>query len=38
MTSSSLFLSVPLCRQWDLLTGEEQNHTTARKPGPLQII
>jgi hypothetical protein len=41
----SLFLSLPVCRRSSLLTGErgevvgeEQNHTTARKPGPLEII
>ncbi len=38
----SLFLSLTECRRWSLLTGEcvgeELNHTTARKPGPLYII
>ncbi len=40
----SLFLSLPMCRRSGLLTrdgegvGEEPNHTTARKPGPLWII
>jgi hypothetical protein len=40
----SLFLSLPVWRWSGLLTGgidgvgEEPNHTTARKPGPLQII
>jgi hypothetical protein len=38
----SLFLSLPVCRRSKLLTGErgegmgeEPNHMTARKPGPL---
>jgi hypothetical protein len=40
----SLFLGLPVCRRSSLLTGEgervgeEPNHTTARKPGPLEII
>jgi hypothetical protein len=41
----SLFLSLPVCRCTSLLTGErgegvgkEPNHTTAREPGPLQLI
>ncbi len=36
----SLFISLPVCRRSSLLTGEgeEPNHMTARKPGPLYII
>jgi hypothetical protein len=41
----SLLLSLPVCRLASLPTGgggvvwgEEPNHTTARKPGPLKII
>jgi hypothetical protein len=40
-----LFLSLPVCRQPSLVTGEGgegrgnvSNHTTARKPGPQQIM
>jgi hypothetical protein len=41
----SLVLSLPVCRRSSLPTGEmgervgeEQNHTTPRKPGPLKLI
>ncbi len=38
----SLFLSLPVCRRSSLLTeegvGEEPIHTTARNPGPPEII
>jgi hypothetical protein len=41
----SPFLGLPVCRRLSLQTGEgerrwgeEPNHTTARKPGPLLII
>jgi hypothetical protein len=46
VSNLSLFLSLPVCRRSSLFTleesknevGEEPNHTTARKPSPLQII
>jgi hypothetical protein len=38
----SLFLSLPVCRRSSLLSGEGvvegPNQTTARNPGPLEII
>jgi hypothetical protein len=43
LTNFSLFLSLPVCRQVELIltgegVGEEPNLMTSRKPGPLQTI